>query len=135
MATVISTTFKFKRGTSKRWEELNPVLAQGEPGFEIDTGKLKIGNGTDAWVDLRYIGDSSESGIVSVQTIDMLPETGDANLVYRIVDERSLYQWNSEKNIYELLNSMDDIEVNVNNLVQTEGDYLILYGGSATDNI
>jgi hypothetical protein len=25
--------------------------------------------------------------------------------------------------------------VNVNDLIQTEGDFLILYGGSATDNI
>ena len=35
---------------------VNPTLAEGEPGFELDTGKLKIGNGTTAWNDLAYFG-------------------------------------------------------------------------------
>ena len=124
-----------KRGTSARWIEVNPVLKQGEPGFEIDTGNLKIGNGVDTWNNLSYIGDSNEGGIISVQTIDMLPEVGDINFVYRIIEEKTLYQWNADDNIYELLNAVADIEVNVNDLIQTEGDFLILYGGSATDNI
>lgn len=49
---VIKTTFQFKRGLSSAWSKNNPVLAAGEPGFETDTGKLKIGNGTTAWNDL-----------------------------------------------------------------------------------
>ena len=28
----------------------------GEPGFEKDTNRLKIGDGTNAWNDLAYIG-------------------------------------------------------------------------------
>ena len=44
MATVIPTTFKLKRGIAARWAEVNPVLAQGEPGFVYDTNKLKIGD-------------------------------------------------------------------------------------------
>ena len=59
MATVISTTFKLKRGTSARWEELNPILAQGEPGFAYDTNVLKIGNGVDAWNNLKSINSNS----------------------------------------------------------------------------
>ena len=35
------TIFKFKRGTSEAWTIVNPTLAEGEPGFELDTGKLK----------------------------------------------------------------------------------------------
>lgn len=35
--------------------ENNPILAAGEPGFELDTGKLKIGNGNDTYNDLSYI--------------------------------------------------------------------------------
>ena len=31
------------------------LLGPGEPGFEIDTGKLKVGNGIDKWNDLPYI--------------------------------------------------------------------------------
>ena len=62
MATVISTTFKLKRGVAARWQELNYVLSAGEPGFEIDTYRLKIGDGETAWNDLPYIGVGSGGG-------------------------------------------------------------------------
>lgn len=62
MATVISTTFKLKRGSAARWQELNLVLAAGEPGFELDTYRLKIGDGETAWNDLPYIGGGSSGG-------------------------------------------------------------------------
>ena len=62
MATVISTTFKLKRGTAARWQELNLVLSAGEPGFELDTYRLKIGDGETAWNDLPYIGVGSGGG-------------------------------------------------------------------------
>lgn len=66
MATIINTTFRLKRGTEERWKELNPILDAGEPGFEIDTGKLKIGNGNEQWTDLRYIGEGSVSNLTPV---------------------------------------------------------------------
>lgn len=135
MATIIKTIFQLKRGSSSRWVELNPILQQGEPGFEIDTGKLKIGNGVDTWINLSYVGDNSDSGIISVDTKSLLPETGNIFLIYRVIDERMLYQWNDDNKIYEPLNATDDLEINVNDIIQTDGDYLILYGGSATDNI
>ena len=49
-------TIKLKRGKAESWILQNPVLQPGEPGFEIDTGKLKIGNGVDQWIDLDYVG-------------------------------------------------------------------------------
>lgn len=117
MATVINTTFKFKRGMSSRWAELNPVLSQGEPGFEIDTGKLKIGNGINTWAELQYVGEESTGGIISVNTKDSLPEVGDLSLVYRVIDDKLLYQWNNDINQYEPLNMIDDIQINVNDIV------------------
>ena len=47
-------TIKFRRRTSSSWAALNPVLAEGEPGLERDTGKLKIGNGFTHWLELPY---------------------------------------------------------------------------------
>ena len=36
-----------RKGTAAAWTAAGSVvLAAGEPGFETDTGKLKIGNGT-----------------------------------------------------------------------------------------
>ena len=61
MAQVINTTFKLKRGTAARWAEVNPILAQGEPGFVYDANRLKIGDGITAWNDLPYIDGKREN--------------------------------------------------------------------------
>lgn len=47
-------TIKLRRGTAAQWTAANPVLAAGEPGFETDTGKHKIGDGATAWSALDY---------------------------------------------------------------------------------
>lgn len=53
---IYKTIFKFRRGQSATWTKLNPILEDGEPGFELDTGRLKIGLGNVAWNDLAYFG-------------------------------------------------------------------------------
>ena len=45
---------QFRRGTAAEWSAANPVLAQGEAGYEYDTGRFKIGNGVLAWSSLSY---------------------------------------------------------------------------------
>jgi hypothetical protein len=50
----MSYTFKLRRGSAVEWSTDNPVLAPGEPGFETDTGMLKIGDGFKLWSDLDY---------------------------------------------------------------------------------
>ncbi len=45
---------KFRRDTAAAWTDANPTLAQGEPGFEHDTGLFKIGDGETAWNSLDY---------------------------------------------------------------------------------
>jgi hypothetical protein len=37
------------------WVKVNPVLAEGEPGYETDTGKIKFGNGVARWTELDYL--------------------------------------------------------------------------------
>lgn len=46
--------FKLRRDTAANFAAKNPKLASGEPGFETDTFKGKIGNGIDLWADLPY---------------------------------------------------------------------------------
>lgn len=45
---------RFRRGIAAIWRETNPILAAGEPGFERDTKRMKIGDGETAWNDLPY---------------------------------------------------------------------------------
>lgn len=47
---------QFRRGTAAEAASSNPILASGEPGVETDTGRIKVGNGVDAWNDLPYSG-------------------------------------------------------------------------------
>lgn len=46
-----------RAGTAAAWTTANPTLHAGEPGYETDTGKLKIGNGATAWNGLAYVTD------------------------------------------------------------------------------
>lgn len=48
-----------RRDTSNNWKNRNPVLSDGELGFETDTKKFKIGNGTDDWKSLEYVADKT----------------------------------------------------------------------------
>lgn len=45
---------QIRRDSAADWTSVNPTLAQGEIGFETDTGKIKIGDGATAWVGLLY---------------------------------------------------------------------------------
>lgn len=45
---------QYRRGTAAEWTSANPTLAEGEPGYETDTGKFKVGNGSTAWNSLVY---------------------------------------------------------------------------------
>lgn len=49
-----ASKLKLRRDIAARWSITDPVLADGEPGFEKDTGMLKIGDGITAWRDLPY---------------------------------------------------------------------------------
>lgn len=46
--------FRLRRDTAFRWLNKNPILDVGEPGFENDTGRLKIGDGYKTWTELGY---------------------------------------------------------------------------------
>ena len=48
-----------RRGTAAQWTGANPTLAAGEIGYETDTGKFKIGNGSSAWSALNYYVDAN----------------------------------------------------------------------------
>lgn len=46
-----------RRDTKARWAKYNPILLEGEPGYELDTDQYKLGDGEHAWNDLPYRGD------------------------------------------------------------------------------
>lgn len=56
------TVIQLRRGTAGQWSAANPVLSQGEVGFEYDTGNFKIGDGITPWNTLPYQGSDGSSG-------------------------------------------------------------------------
>lgn len=45
---------QFRRDTASAWTTANPILSQGEVGYEYDTAKFKVGNGIQTWNALPY---------------------------------------------------------------------------------
>lgn len=43
-----------RRDLAATWTSVNPILADGEFGYEKDTSKLKMGDGVTAWNGLGY---------------------------------------------------------------------------------
>ena len=67
---------QIRRDTKAKWADLNPILAAGEMGFEIDNNRLKIGNGITAWHSLPYVTETDWSTIIT--QIDTLTQKLDA---------------------------------------------------------
>ena len=130
MADVIKTTFQVKRGTAARWEELNLILNPGEPGFEMDTFKLKIGNGSTPWKELPYINDVDISKYITIEDII----NGDVILPVATEAVRGVVLSSTAKNEISVDPTDGSMEVNSLSIdrLDTEGINVILNGGAAS---
>jgi hypothetical protein len=64
----VVTQIQVRRGTASQWTSADTTLASGEWGFETDTGKVKIGDGTTAWTALGYTG-AGDVTLTGTQTL------------------------------------------------------------------
>ena len=74
----MAVRIQFRRGTASEWTSANPTLAAGELGYETDTTKFKLGDGSTAWTSLGYGGVSQadiDNAVANV--IDLAPGTLD----------------------------------------------------------
>lgn len=133
MADVIKTTFQVKRGIAARWEELNPILNPGEPGFEMDTFKLKIGNGSTPWKELPYVNDVDISKYITIEDII----NGDVILPVATKTTRGAVLSSTAKNEISVDPTDGSMEVNSLSIdrLDTEGINVILNGGAASSLI
>ena len=133
MADVIKTTFQVKRGTAARWEELNLILNPGEPGFETDTFKLKIGDGSTPWKELPYVNDVDISKYITIEDII----NGDVILPVATKTIRGAVLSSTAKNEISVDPTDGSMEVNSLSIdrLDTEGINVILNGGAASSLI
>jgi hypothetical protein len=57
---------QIRRDTSSNWTSNNPILLQGEFGYELNTGYAKIGDGQTPWISLEYFGGTGPTGPTGV---------------------------------------------------------------------
>lgn len=67
---------QWRSDTAANWTSANPILAQGEAGFEVNTNKLKVGDGVTAWISLAYY---TAGDVNSVTASTPLASSGGAN--------------------------------------------------------
>jgi hypothetical protein len=64
----MTSVIQIKRGTASAWTSANTVLAAGEVGFETDTKKMKVGDGSTAWTSLTYTVTDGDISAVTAGT-------------------------------------------------------------------
>ncbi len=72
----ISGKIQFRRDTAANWTSKNPTLLAGELGYETDTHKGKVGDGSTAWKNLPYVwkttvATGSTNGTIAVDGTDV----------------------------------------------------------------
>ncbi len=82
------SVMKVKRATAARWTSQNPVLAAGEIGYETDTRKMKLGDGTSSWTQLSYLqadgggtGAAGQAATIRIGTVTTLRYNQNATVV------------------------------------------------------
>ena len=50
----MANRLQLRRDGAQQWANINPILAQGELGIELDTSRIKIGDGVTPWNSLKY---------------------------------------------------------------------------------
>jgi hypothetical protein len=60
----MATKIQLRRDTSTNWTTNDPILADGEIGFETNTGLFKIGKSNTPWTDLAYAQVAGPTGPV-----------------------------------------------------------------------
>lgn len=74
--TLKNVILQLRTGSATQWAASTRILAVGEPGVETDSGRIKIGDGTNLWSALPWsgaaIGKSSTNGALTINGADVV---------------------------------------------------------------
>lgn len=108
----IINTIQFKRGKKATLD--SRLIASdlgipkvGEPVYETDTKRFKIGDGVNAYKDLPYFSDDTYSKQIVFKNYFDLPSVGEQDILYIIKDERNCYIF--ENGHYSLVSAGKEI--------------------------
>ena len=90
----MAVRIQMRRGSATSWNATDPVLAEGEFGFDTTAGQLKIGTGNTSWTNLDYLVTDSSLGTSLGDYIELV-EKGSTSGVAELDSERNLLVPNS----------------------------------------
>lgn len=76
----MAVNIQLRRDPAATWTTVNPVVAEGEIGYELDTGKIKVGDGINAWNDLPYRMTKEHGDLIGRSDADQHPISAITNL-------------------------------------------------------
>lgn len=56
----MAVRIQMRRGTSTQWNTADPILNEGEIGYNSTLGQIKVGDGSTIWSELTYLATESE---------------------------------------------------------------------------
>lgn len=60
----IKNLIQLRKGSASEWSSTNPVLASGEPGYDLTNNIIKIGDGTSSWNSLSALSIDLDTSLV-----------------------------------------------------------------------
>ena len=140
----MATRMQQRRGTAAQWTSANPTLAAGEIGFETDTNKFKVGNGSSAWSSLTYFVDGSVAfdetevaNLIDAAVADLVGGAPDAlNTIWELsnaINGDANFAWTVTNNIAAINDSVIEVTSNVLGLQNAVVDLGYAIGNTTAD--
>ena len=160
----MANKIQLRRDTTANWTSSNPTLSQGEIGYELTTGKIKIGTGTTAWNSLSYLtiatnsvtgtltfpdatvqstawlGSLAYSSLTGVPTLATVATSGSYNDLANKPNIAGTYSFNvaADDSSLKTINSNETVKFigagGITTASDAEGNITITGSGSATVN-
>lgn len=90
----MAVRIQMRRGSTTSWNATDPVLAEGEFGYNTTNGQVKIGTGVTSWSNLDYLVTDASLGTSLGDYIELI-EKGSTSGVAELDSERNLLVPNS----------------------------------------
>ena len=123
----VQTRIQVRRGTLAQWNDAPDVIGQGilyqgEIGYETDTGRFKIGNGSTAWETLNYASVLPAS-FTAGSGISLTPGTNGSTLTISLSDPTI--------QVADITDFAEGVDDRVNSLLQAGTNISLSYNDSA----
>lgn len=152
---IIKAILVQKKDTAINWETNNPVLKEGEFGYDITNKKYKMGDGITEWnsLEFAYIGTflaeneqilktdkiatedyvNEQASIFVAQNKNFFPSVGKEKIIYIDLESNIAYIWKENKLQYISISSEATItKEQITPVVEEILNDCILYGGDST---